>query len=358
MAYYHSKYASSSKKKRRPVWARFLLWSLLVLIIASLLAGYYLYQAIMSNNVWTPEDEPVSVYIPTGSGFEDVKQILYSQGLILNRNTFEWLAIQKKYPELVKPGHFLVSTGMSNDELINMLRLGEQVPVKVVFNNIRLKDQLAQKVSGQIEADSAELMHLLNDSAYLAELGLNTETALTLFIPNTYEFYWNTDAVQFLDRMKRENRNFWEGEREEKAAELGMSRAEVMILASIVEKETNKDEEKATIAGVYLNRLDRSWLLQADPTLVYASGDFGLTRVLNVHKKIDSPYNTYKYEGLPPGPICIPSIASVDAVLNAEDHDYLFFCAKDDLSGYHVFARSITQHNRNARKYRRAIENR
>ncbi|MEE4257036.1 MAG: endolytic transglycosylase MltG [Bacteroidales bacterium] len=358
MAYYHSKYASSNKKRRRPAWARFLLVSLLVLIIASLVAGYYLYQAILSNNVWTPEDEAVSVYIPSGSDFEDVKQILYSQGLILNRTTFEWLARQKKYPELVKPGHFLVSPGMSNDELINMLRLGEQVPVKVVFNNIRLKDQLAQKVSRQIEADSAELMHLLNDSAYLAELGLNAETALTLFIPNTYEFYWNTDAVQFMDRMKRENRIFWEGEREEKAAKLGMSRAEVMILASIVEKETNKNDEKATIAGVYLNRLDRNWLLQADPTLVYASGDFGLTRVLNVHKKIDSPYNTYKYEGLPPGPICIPSIASVDAVLNAEGHDYLFFCAKDDLSGYHVFARSITQHNRNARKYRMAIENR
>jgi len=358
MAYYHSKYASSNNKRRRPAWARFLLWSLLVLIIASLVAGYYLYQAILSNNVWTPEDEAVSVYIPTGSDFEDVKQILYSHGLILNRSTFEWLARQKNYPELVKPGHFLVSPGMSNDELINMLRLGEQVPVKVVFNNIRLKDQLAHKVSRQIEADSADLMHLLNDSAYLAELGLNKETALTLFIPNTYEFYWNTDAVQFMDRMKRENRIFWKGDREEKAAKLGMSRAEVMILASIVEKETNKNDEKATIAGVYLNRLDRNWRLQADPTLVYASGDFGLTRVLNVHKKIDSPYNTYKYEGLPPGPICIPSIASVDAVLNAEDHDYLFFCAKDDLSGYHVFARSITQHNRNARKYRKAIENR
>lgn len=358
MAYYHSNYGLSNKKKRRPAWARFLLWSLLVLIIASLIAGYYLYQAILSNNVWTPENEAVSVYIPTGSDFDDVKQILYSQGLILNRTTFEWLARRKKYPELVKPGHFLVSPGMSNDKLINMLRLGEQVPVKVVFNNIRLKDQLAHKISHQIEADSSELMHLLNDSAYLSTLGLNTETALTLFIPNTYEFYWNTDARQFMDRMQRENRVFWEGKRDEKAAALGMSRAEVMILASIVEKETNKNDEKATIAGVYLNRLDRNWLLQADPTLVYASGDFGLTRVLNIHKRIDSPYNTYKYAGLPPGPICIPSIASIDAVLNAEDHDYLFFCAKDDLSGYHVFAHSITQHNRNARKYQRAIENR
>lgn len=357
MAYYHSKY-STARKKKRPRWARFLIWMLLLLIILSLLGGYYLYQAIAANNVWTPEDESVSVYIPTGSEFEEVKQILYSNGVILNRNTFEWLARQKKYPELVKAGHFMITPGMSNDELINMLRLGTQVPVKVVFNNIRMKDQLAQKVSEQIEADSAVIMSLLNDSAYQEKFNLGTKTALTLFIPNTYEFYWNTDAEQFMDRMYRENRAFWEGSRERKAEELDLKEEEVVILASIVEKETNKNDEKATIAGVYLNRLNKNWLLQADPTLVYASGDFGLTRVLNVHKEIDSPYNTYKYAGLPPGPICIPSIASIDAVLNAEEHDYLFFCAKDDLSGYHAFARSITQHNRNARKYRKAIENR
>jgi len=189
-------------------------------------------------------------------------------------------------------------------------------------------------------------------------MGLGTENALTLIIPNTYEFYWNTSAEQFLERMYREYRLFWEGNRDEKANALNMSRPEVVILASIVEKETNMNDEKARISGVYVNRLEQNWLLQADPTLVYASGDFGLRRVLNMHKEIESPYNTYKYPGLPPGPICIPSIASVDAVLNTEDHDYLFFCAKDDLSGYHVFARSITQHNRNARRYRRAIENR
>lgn len=358
MAYYHSKYGIGRKKRKRPAWARFLLWLLLLLIILSLVAGYYLYQAILASNVWTPDDEPVSVYIPTGSDFDDVKQILYSQGVILNRSSFEWLSRQKKYPELIKPGHFLIGPGMSNDELINMLRLGEQVPVNVTFNNIRLKEQLAQRISEQIEADSASLITLLNDSIYQANMGLNTETALTIFVPNTYEFYWNTNANQFMDRMQREHRIFWEGEREQKASALDMSKAEVVILASIIEKETNKDDEKATIAGVYLNRLNKNWLLQADPTLVYASGDFGLTRVLNVHKEIDSPYNTYKYAGLPPGPICIPSISSIDAVLNAEEHDYLFFCAKDDLSGYHVFARSITQHNRNARKYRRAIENR
>ncbi|RLD82601.1 MAG: endolytic transglycosylase MltG [Bacteroidetes bacterium] len=357
MTYYHSKYGTVRKKKR-PRWVKFVLWFLFLMIIASIVSGYYLYQFVFSNNVWTPEGEAVSVYIPSDADYEDVKQILYSNGVILNRTSFEWLAERKKYPELVKPGRFMIMEGMSNDKLINMLRLGEQSPLMVIFNNIRTKEQLAKKVSEQIEADSVSIMALLNDSAYQASMGLNTETALSLFVPNTYEFYWNTDARQFMDRMHREYLSFWEGSRNEKAASLDMSWPEVVTLASIVDKETNKNDEKATIAGVYMNRLDRNWLLQADPTLVYASGDFGLTRVLNIHKEIDSPYNTYKYSGLPPGPICIPSISSIDAVLNKEDHDYLFFCAKDDLSGYHAFARSITQHNRNARKYRKAIENR
>jgi UPF0755 protein len=218
--------------------------------------------------------------------------------------------------------------------------------------------ELAERVSHQIEADSASLVSLLNDSAYLARAGLNMENALTLFIPNTYEFYWNTTAQQFMDRMKRENESFWTADRMMKASDAGLSKEEVIILASIVEKETNKNDEKARIAGVYKNRLDAGWRLQADPTLVYASGDFGLTRVLNIHKRIESPYNTYIHTGLPPGPICIPSIASIEAVLNYENHKFLFFCAKDDLSGYHVFAETVTQHNRNANNYRKAIENR
>ena len=357
MAYYHTKYGTPRKKKR-PTWMRVILVLLTLLIIASLVAGYFVYRIIFKPNVWTAGNNAASVYIPTGSDFDDVKTILYSQGLIIHRNTFEWLARKKKYPDLIKPGHYIVRDGMSNDELVNMLRLGEQSPVMVIFNNIRLKSELASRVSKQIEADSATIMELLNDSVYLMEAGLDRETALTMIIPNTYEFYWNTSARQFLDRMKREYEQFWDGIRDQRALEIGMSRAEVVTLASIIEKETNKNDEKARIAGVYMNRLDRKWLLQADPTLVYASGDFGLTRVLNVHKEIESPYNTYKYPGLPPGPICITSIASVDAVLNHEEHDFLFFCARDDLSGYHVFSNSITQHNRNARRYREAIENR
>jgi UPF0755 protein len=357
MVYYHSKYGFQKKRKRSP-WARFLYLLLTILILAALIIAYFGYGIIFKNNVWVPEGETVSIYIPSNADYEEVKTILYSNGVIVNRNTFEWLAKRKKYPELIKPGHYVISEGMSNDELVNMLRSGDQVPVNVIFNNIRTKPELARRVSDQIEADSLSIISLLNDSVYLSRAGVNMETALTLFIPNTYEFYWNTTAEQFMDRMKRESESFWTQERRSKAAEAGLSQEEVIILASIVEKETNKNDEKARIAGVYKNRLDAGWRLQADPTLVYASGDFGLTRVLNIHKRIDSPYNTYMYMGLPPGPICIPSIASLEAVLNYEQHKYFFFCAKDDLSGYHVFAETVTQHNRNARDYRKAIENR
>lgn len=357
MAYYHSKYGISQKKKR-PSWVKFVYLLLTLLIIAALVIAYFGYGILFKSNVWVPEGESISVYISTDDDFEEVKTNLYSHGIIINRGSFEWLAKRKKYDQLIKPGHYIIKQGMSNDELINMLRLGEQVPVDVIFNNIRTKEQLAQKVSKQIEADSIDLINYLKDTVYLSRQGLNGATSLTLFIPNTYEFYWNTSAKQFIERMIRENHAFWNADRKAKADEAGLTKEEVITLASIVEKETNKNDEKANIAGVYINRLNRDWLLQADPTLVYASGDFGLTRVLNIHKKIDSPYNTYMYPGLPPGPICIPSIASIEAVLNYEKHDYFFFCAKDDLSGYHVFATSITQHNRNARKYRKAIENR
>ncbi|MCK4569056.1 MAG: endolytic transglycosylase MltG, partial [Bacteroidales bacterium] len=262
MEYYHSKYGSRRKRKR-PRWMRFLLWFLFLIIIASLVAGYFLYQVIYSDNVWSPEGKAVSLYIPGDATFEEVKQSLYSKGVIENRSTFEWLAKRKKYPELIKPGHYLIKDGMSNDELINMLRLGKQTPVQVIFNNIRTKQQLAKNVGKQIEADSSALIKLMNDSVYQASLGLGTETALALFIPNTYEFYWNTSAEQFMDRMHREYRLFWDGSRDGKATALDMSRPEVVIMASIVEKETNKNDEKAKIAGVYLNRLERNWLLQA-----------------------------------------------------------------------------------------------
>ena len=244
---------------------------------------------------------------------------------------------------------------MSNRQLCNMLNGGLQTPVKVTFNNIRDVAMLAGRIGEQIEADSIEIMNYLNDVANLADLGFTRQTIPAMFLPNTYEFYWNTNAAQFTEKMKKEYDKYWNEERLAQAKEVGLTPIQVSILASIVDKETNKTDEMAKIAGVYLNRLRNGWLLQADPTLVFAVGDFGLKRVLNIHKEVESPYNTYKYHGLPPGPICIPSLAAINSVLNAEKHNYYYFCAKDDFSGYHVFAKTLTEHNRNAEKYRRKL---
>jgi UPF0755 protein len=354
MPLYHSQYGNQRKKRRSP-FRKILIWLLVILVLFGLGASYYLYRVIFDPNVWTPKGEAVSVNIPTGSNFEEVKQILYQNGLIIHRKNFEWLAEKKNYPAKVKPGRYLIRDGMSSNELINLLRSGEQTPVNVTFNNIRDIYQLAGVVGRQIEADSLSIVNLLTDSVYIAGMGYTQANVSTIFIPNTYEFYWNTSAKGFVERMHEEYIKFWSGSRSNKARLMDLRIDEVVTLASIVEKETNKDDERAAIAGVYVNRLESEWRLQADPTLVYALGDFNITRVLNEHKKIDSPYNTYAHLGLPPGPICIPSIASIDAVLNYDKSEYMFFCARDDLSGYHVFAKTNKGHSKNAKKYREAL---
>lgn len=354
MTYYHSKYAAPKKKKRG--FVKLISWLLLLCILVAAGLGYYLYMIVYKPNVWTPEGNPVTITIPTNANFDEVKQILYSKGLIIRRYDFNWWARQKKYPQLIKPGRYQILHGMNNNELVTLLRSGNQVPVKVTFNNIRDIYELSGRIGRQIEADSVQLIRTLTDSAYLASMGMTKASISSIFIPNTYEFYWTTTVEGFVDRMYAEYLSFWGAERSNRLVEIGLTKEEVVTLASIVEKETNKNDEKAAIAGVYINRLKKGWLLQADPTLIYAIGDYNITRVLNVHKNIDSPYNTYKYSGLPPGPICIPSIASIDAVLNYEQHDYLYFCAKDDLSGYHAFAKTNMQHNQNARRYQKALD--
>lgn len=345
--------------QRRPGsrFHRIVLISLGLLILAGLVIAMILFRYILSPNVNLHGRSEVSVFIPTGSGYGAVKTVLYDQGLIINRASFEWVAGRKNYPANIRPGHYVITPGMNNNELVNLLRSGQQTPVKVIFNNIRLKYDLAGKISGQIEADSLSLLRCWEDAAFLETLETEPQLVTVIFIPNTYELWWTTDAYAFTRRMHKEFNNFWDDARMEKLAGTGLSRVEAIILASIVEKETQKNEEKPLIAGVYLNRLRKGWPLQADPTLVFASGDFELKRVLNKHKAIDSPYNTYKFKGLPPGPICIPSIASIDAVLNAREHDYLFFCAKSDLSGYHAFSRTLREHNRHARAYQQALNN-
>jgi UPF0755 protein len=348
----------SSKKTKKRLIHRIILLSLMVATTVAMIVAFSLFRYVLKPNVRTENNEPVSVIIPVGSTFSDVKNILYRRGLIINQHSFEWVAGRKNYPGLVKPGHYVLKGSMSNNELVNMLRSGAQTPVMVVFNNIRKKEELAGKIALQIEADSISLVKCWKDREFLKSLNTTPEKVLMIFIPNTYEFWWTTDAYEFTRRMYKEFSKFWDDERKQKAESARLSIQEVIILASIIEKETQKNDEKPVIAGVYINRLRKDWPLQADPTVVYAVGDFEMKRVLKVYTEIDSPYNTYKYTGLPPGPICIPSIASIDAVLNYQKHNYMFFCAKADLSGYHAFSRTLGEHNRNATAYQAALNSR
>jgi UPF0755 protein len=298
------------------------------------------------------------IYIPTGSNFEDVLNILEKNKILINVQTFKWCAKRKNYLKHVYPGRYKIKNRISNNKLINMLRAGIQDPVNLTFNNIRYLEQLAKRISMQIEADSASVINLLYDKEFIAQYGFDSNSIKSMFIPNTYEFWWNTDAKGFFIKMNKEYERFWNNERERKSQDIGLTRNEISTLASIVEEETRKNDEKQRITGVYMNRLRKGIRLQADPTIKYAMGNFKAKRILRNHLDIESPYNTYKYAGLPPGPIRIPSINSIDAVLNYEKHDYMYFCAKDDFSGYHVFAKTLSQHNNNARLYQRALSRR
>ena len=345
---YHKEQIEKTRKMKRLIFA---ILGLLVIISTFIFAK--MYKAIMNPNVMTNEN--YSLYIYENDNFENIKEILYSDNIIINKKSFEWLAKKLDYPQYIKSGHYVIKDGMNNNQILNMLRSGSQTPVKFTFNNIRTLEQLASRIDEQLELDSLDFINAVNNNDSLKEMGFNSHNYASLFIPNTYEVYWNINADEFADKMINEYKRFWNEERLKKADDLKLKPIEVSILASIVDKETTKTSEMPRIAGVYLNRLKKNWLLQADPTLIFAIGDFEIKRVLDVHKEIESPYNTYKYIGLPPGPICIPSISAIDAVLNAEQHKYLYFCAKEDLSGYHVFARSIREHNINANKYRKAL---
>ncbi|MCB0823266.1 MAG: endolytic transglycosylase MltG [Bacteroidales bacterium] len=355
MTYYHSRYGTATRRKKSR-FGKVIYTILFILILGALGLAYQLWVTIFKPNTWVPDNEPLAFYVPSGTDYDELKSLLYSHGVIINRKTFEWLAEKKKLTGNVKPGKYMIESGLNNNEVINLLRGGQQTPVKLIFNNIRTKQELAQSISSQIEADSLSIIRLLNDSSYLKVIGFNPQTVLALFIPNTYEVYWTMTAREFIDRMYMEYNKFWTTTRISKAEAIGLTPVEVSTLASIVDKETTKVDEMPAIAGVYTNRLKYGWRLQADPTVVFAWGDFDIRRVLNIHKMIDSPYNTYKYYGLPPGPICIPTIAAIDAVLNKEDNSYMYFCAKDDFSGYHVFASTNDQHIINANRYQRALD--
>lgn len=350
--------AKKKGKKMSPGFKRVLIAFGAVILLSAGLTVWSFYNKVFAPNVRLTKSTTKFVYIPTGSTFVDVMRILDKDGLLKNSASFQWVADQMKYTSNVKPGKYQIKQGMSNRELISLLRSGKQTPVKLTFSNIRTAEELAGVVGGKIEADSASIIFLLRDDAFQQKYGFTKESSLSILIPNTYEFFWNTSAEEFYERMATEYKKFWNNSRKEKASRIGLTQVQVSVLASIVEQESRKKDERPTIAGVYMNRHLKGWKLEADPTLVYAAGDFTIRRVLNEHKEIDSPYNTYMYSGFPPGPICMPSISSIDAVLNYTHHEFLFFCAREDFSGYHSFAKTYDQHLLNARRFQKELNRR
>ena len=320
-----------------------------------MLLAHRLYSYVYQPNITLNKKSEQFIYIPTNSKFSDVVRVLSDEGLLIDKNSFEWVAEKKNYRYNIKAGRYFINRELNNWELVGLLRSGMQIPVKVTFNNLRTEQQLAGKITSQIEADSLAIMQNLSDTTFLIETGLNHNNVNCLFIPNTYELYWNTSAKQFIDRMQKEYNKFWNNERLKKAATIGLTKFEVSTLASIVEMESYRKDERPIIARLYLNRLKKGMKLQSDPTIIFAIGDFTIRRVLTKDLRIDSPYNTYLHKGLPPGPICIPSINAIDAVLSATKNEYLFMCAKEDFSGYHNFAKTSKEHSKNAKKYRRAL---
>jgi UPF0755 protein len=316
-----------------------------------------IYRILFGLNVTADKNSQV-VYIPTGSSYEQVMDILESKLIIKNLKVLDWLAKKKNYPVLIKSGRYIIDKDLSYNSLINLLRSGSQSALKITFSDISTLNQIAGKIGKQIEADSTKIIEFFSDDLNFAGDGFKKENIISVFIPNTYEFYWNTDAKGLYTRMLREYRLFWNDLRLAKAKEIGLDPKEVATLASIIDDEVVKSEEKPRIAGVYLNRLKMGIPLQADPTIKFALNDNSITRILKKHLLVDSPYNTYKHAGLPPGPIGCATINGIDAVLNAERHDYLYFAARNDFSGFHNFSRTLAEHNRYALLYQKELDKR
>ncbi|WP_299229555.1 endolytic transglycosylase MltG [uncultured Psychroserpens sp.] len=331
-----------------------ILWviALIGLVVAAYFA-YYIYSAMFKPNT-AFNNEEAYIYVPTNANYNGVRAQL--EPLLIDIKKFDALAQQKQYTTNLKAGKFVIKKGMSNNDIINSIRSGN-LPIKLSFNNQESLEKLAGRVSQQIEADSLSLLHAMTDTKFLQANGFSDKTALGMYIPNSYEVFWNTSGETFRTRMLKEYNRFWNSERSAKAKTIGLSRDEVMALASIVYEESKQPSEQPRIAGVYMNRIKIKMPLQADPTLKFAAYQLPkykntvIKRVLNVHKEIESPYNTYKYAGLPPGLIAMPDISAIDAVLNYEKHKYLYFAADAKKPGFHKFAKTLAQHNVNARAY-------
>ncbi len=339
---------------KRKVW--YTVFSLVTLILIA--AALKIYEDVLASNIKLPEGKKAYVYVGTRLTLEQNEANWKKSGLFRHPETFVRVLKILGFESKLKPGRYEVDASTSNYKLLRLMASGKQTPVDVTFKYAERKEDLVRFWSTLLEADSNELVQLMNDASIFEDIGLDTLNSVSLFIPNTYNFYWNTPAEDLLLRMKREYNAFWNDERKTKATALGLTLQQVSILASIVQKETYQKAEMPVVAGVYYNRLQKGMPFQADPTILYAVNDKSIRRVAGAMLHIESPYNTYKYAGLIPGPICVPSVQAIDAVLNLQKHRYIYFCAKEDFSGFHNFAATFSQHQVNARKYQRELNRR
>eukprot|EP01012_Entosiphon_sulcatum_P033101 TRINITY_DN41958_c0_g1_i1.p1 TRINITY_DN41958_c0_g1~~TRINITY_DN41958_c0_g1_i1.p1 ORF type:complete len:352 (-),score=50.74 TRINITY_DN41958_c0_g1_i1:1120-2175(-) len=332
--------------------------AIIVALIVILIAGYFalnLYRLYFAPNV---TENQKYLYIKTGSSYDDLLAEIKKKDLVKSIGTFTAAAGKMNLATNVKPGRYRLKKGMTNRTLINTIKAGNQDPVKLKFQNIRKKENFAAYLASNLEADSLSFINVLDSTALISKYGFNQDNVYAMFIPNTYEMYWNISPADFFERMHKEYDKFWNADRKQKAASLNLTPAQVYTLASIVDAEALYDKEMPIIAGLYLNRLNKGILLQADPTVIFANNDFTVKRVTGKLLQVQSLYNTYKYAGLPPGPIMMPSINAIDAVLNRDKNNYIYMCAKEDFSGYHNFAETKAEHEINARKYREALNKR
>ena len=329
---------------------KLIFWILLILFLTG---GYVAWQ-VFGPTVSEPESK--YFYIKTGSVYSDVRQSLIDQKIIGNTFFFDLVSKQLKYPKRVKAGRYQVKKGTSILSLLRMLRSGNQSPVNLVINKLRLKEDMAQKIAANFECDSASVMQVLTDAETLRKYDVDNNTLLSIVIPNTYSIYWNTPAEKIIDKLYTEKVKFWNEERLAKAKTLNLTPGQVYTMASIVEEETNKEDDKGKIASVYMNRIATGMRLQADPTVKFALKNFSLTRILHGHLAYQSPFNTYQNTGLPPGPICTPSVKTIDAVLNAPQTSYIYFVAKPDFKGYSNFASTYQEHLVFAKAYQQALD--
>lgn len=338
--------------KEKSFTARYLVpLALCIIAIAGIV--YFYFFAAMST-----QDKAASIFIDKDDNMDSVMCKLEPISSSSSRTGFKIVARFLDYQDGIKPGMYKLGTSTGAFSFVRKLRNGQQDFLMLTIPTARTMEELARKLDGKILADSADYMAVFTDSAKVASYGFSKETLPAMFIPETYDFFWTDSAEKILSRMEKEYQKFWTDERKSKAKAIGLTPIEVSIMASIVDSETNVKEDKPVVAGVYLNRIKKGMKLQADPTVKFAVGDFTLRRILNKHLAVDNPYNTYKYEGLPPGPICIPSKDGLEAVLNAQKHDYIFFCASPKFDGSHIFAKTNEEHMKNARAYQDALNKR